>query len=283
MLFTQQDDIANVLGFISRYYTTLGRLRVGVDVQALETVLAKTRDHLDADNGVVAASPFKKAATFICHFVEARPVKTKLPPTSAPARAIHQATGEEPDQNAVIALRVAMESLHGATLQRSDGVAIELSRRLDLSKHSYIDIVDALSGATPAHYKYVAVLLEQLAYKTNPRCQYPTYQVSGFDSPECNLEPAISHDDLMDVWTGRARLEVVHAPVPSPHSEEVISGIEACRASGGLQSLSPTAPFRYRRSAEDPALVDRIAADGTVTTGRVHDGIFVEESADDPS
>ena len=246
-------------------------------------MLTGIREHLDADNGVDAASPFKKAATFVCHFVEACPVKTRLPKASALARAIRQATGSRPDQNAVIALRIAMESLHGATVRRTDGLTVELSRRLDLAKHSYVDIVEALSEATPAHYKYVAVLLEQLAYKTNPRCQYASYQIAGFDGPECNLEPIIGHDDLMDLWTRRAHLEVVRRPPRSLHPEEVTSGMEKSRASGDFQSISTHAPFRYQRSRTDPELVDRVAADGTVTTGRVHDGIFLEASADDAS
>ena len=282
MLFAQH-EITNVPGFISRFYTTLGERNVRVDVEALEGVLTGIREHLDADNGVDAASPFKKAATFVCHFVEACPVKTRLPRASALARAIRQATGSRPDQNAVIALRIAMESLHGATVRRTDGLTVELSRRLDLSKHSYVDIVDALSEATPAHYKYVAVLLEQLAYKTNPRCQYASYQIAGFDGLECNLEPIIGHDDLMDLWTGRAHLEVVRRPPRSLHPEEVTSGMEKSRASGDFQSISTHAPFRYQRSRTDPELVDRVAADGTVTTGRVHDGIFLEASADDAS
>ena len=58
MLFAQH-EITNVLGFISRFYTTLGERNVRVDVEALEGVLTGIREHLDADNGVDAASPFK--------------------------------------------------------------------------------------------------------------------------------------------------------------------------------------------------------------------------------
>ena len=45
MLFVQ-DDLANVLGFVSRFYTTLGERRVSVDVDALEAVLQAMREHL---------------------------------------------------------------------------------------------------------------------------------------------------------------------------------------------------------------------------------------------
>ena len=274
MLFTQH-DIANVLGFVSRFYTTLGAPNARVDVDALGDVLVQMREHLDAHGGVDAASPFKKAASFVCHFVAEEPLKTALPESSALARTIREATGAPPNQNVVVALRIAMESLYGASLRRTDGREVVLSRRLDLSKHSYVDILEALSDATPLHFRYVAVLLEQLAYKTNPRCQYRTYQVSGFDSPECNLESVVDPDDLMDVWAGRARLEVVPCAVPFLSPEEVTEGLDWSQTADELRNVG----FHYRQSRTDPELVDRVAADGTVATGRVSDGVFVEESA----
>ncbi|MDE0349427.1 MAG: hypothetical protein OXM56_06950 [Gammaproteobacteria bacterium] len=278
MLFAQH-DIINVLGFVSRFYTTLGARDVEVDVDALERVLDSMREHLDAHGGAEAVSPFKKAASFVCHFVEQSPLKTRLPRASTLARAIRAATGSQPNQNAVLALRIAMESLQGATLRRSDGQELVLSCRLDLSRHSYVDIVEALSDATPAHFRYVAVLLEQMAYKTNPRCQYATYRVPDLDSPKRNLEALVDDDDLKDVWAGRARLEVQRRAVPSLAPEEVTKGLDRSRIADEIRN----APFHYRQSRTDPALVDRVAADGAVATGRVRDGVFVEESADESS
>ena len=82
MLFVR-DELANVLGFVSRFYTTLGVLQVSVDVGALETVLDGMRDRLDGQpGGAERASPFRKAAAFLCHFVEAKPIATPLPPES---------------------------------------------------------------------------------------------------------------------------------------------------------------------------------------------------------
>ncbi len=197
MLFAA-DDAANVLGFISRYYATLGVRRVEIDDAALDSALRDSRDYLDQQpGGIEGASPFKKAAGFLCHFVEGQPIKTPLPKASDLAVGLATANAAEPNPNAVVALRIAMESLHRAKLRRSDGTECEVSRRLDLSKHSYADIVDALKNATPQDFKYVAVLLEQLTYKTNPRCQYPSYQVANFESPECRLEQVISKADLL--------------------------------------------------------------------------------------
>ena len=176
-----------------------------------------------------------------------------------------------------------MESLHGATLRRNDGRTVQLSRRLDLSKHSYADIVDALTGSTSEHFKYVTVLLEQLAYKTNLGCQYPSYQVSNYTSPECLLEPAISHDDLLDVWAGRARLRVVKASSPVVNPDDVTNGVELARASGELDKAHGNAPFHYRMSGKDAGLVDRVAADGSFVSGRILDGVFVKVAASDAS
>lgn len=283
MLFVQ-DELINVLGFVSRFYTTLGVRQVAVDLPGLEAALEDMRAHLDRQPGRIdGASPFKKAATFVCHFVEAKPIKTPLPPESTLGAALATAIGADPEQNVVVALRVAMESLHGAELRRADGKVFELTRRLDLSRHSYVDIVDALTDATPDHYRYVAVLLEQLAYKTNPRCQYPSYQVWNYDSPECRLEPIIGREDLLDVWAGRARVEVVRDGVPALRVGELTAGIEKSRASGELDGIRTRVPFHYRQSRSNPELVDRVALDGTFTTGKILDGVFVEEPVSDVS
>ena len=283
MLFVQ-DELANILGFVSRFYTTLGVRRVSVDVDALEAALEAMREHLGGQpGGVEGASPFRKAAAFLCHFIEAKPIGTPLPLASTFGAALAERLGVAADPNTVLALRIAMESLHGAILEREDGKTFQLERRLDLSTHSYIDVVDALTDATRDHFKYVAVLLEQLAYKTNPRCQYPTYQVSNYDSPECRLEPILGRDALMDVWAGRARLDVVRDEAVVPTAADVIGGIERSRSTGVLETVRDGPPFHFRQSRDNPELVDRVAIDGTYTTGRILDGVFVEEAASDVS
>ena len=282
MLFAN-DDVPNVLGFISRYYAALGVRRVDIDVVALKSGLERSKEHLDGQpGGVEGASPFKKAAAFVCHFVEANPIKTPLPKNSALAAGLEAANETVANQNAVLALRIAMESLHGAKLTRSDGKECEVSRRLDLSKHSYADVVNALAQAAPEDFKYVAVLLEQLAYKTNPRCQYPSYQVANFESPDCQLEPIISHGDLLDVWAGRARVEIVKKVVQRVDPVDVVEGM-AERLSQAPFDAPDLGPFHFRRSKHDPSKVDRISADGAVETGRILDGVFVEDPASDVS
>ena len=251
MLFAD-NDASNVLGFISRFYATLGVNRVEIDGAAIDSALEASRQHLDEQpGGIERASPFKKAAAFLCHFVAGEPIKTPLPKQSALAIGLATANAAAPNPNAVVALLIAMESLHRAKLMRSDGTECEVSRRLDLSTHSYADIVDALTQVTPEHFKYVAVLLEQLAYKTNPRCQYPSHQVANFDSPECQLEQVISRDDLLDVWAGRAQLEVVKNTARRVEPDDVAKGIEdrlseeAIRGAQYRAKLGPSWPVAH--------------------------------------
>ena len=79
-----------------------------------------------------------------------------------------------------MALQLAVKCLHGATVgwrhgNVSDRQGKVLENKISLSKHSFIDIVDALADTSlSTGFKLVSVLLEQMAYKTNPNCQYPT-------------------------------------------------------------------------------------------------------------
>ena len=70
---------------------------------------------------------------------------------------------------------VAIRSLRGATLDgHANGSQRILSNGIQLSRHSLVDITESLVNVTPlTHFKLVSVLLEQMAYKTNPECQYP--------------------------------------------------------------------------------------------------------------
>ncbi len=76
-------------------------------------------------------------------------------------------------QNAIIALFVGLKALYESSILQDDGGKMILSKNLELSAHSFVDIVDALSRATPStSFQFVSVLLEQIAYKTNNGCQY---------------------------------------------------------------------------------------------------------------
>lgn len=102
----------------------------------------------------------------MCHFIEARPILEPFP-----VEFVQKLAKVENHQNAIIAFGIAEEALFHSKIEGKDG-ALDIKNRITYSKHSYVDIIDALSGITREHYKLVSVLLEQLAYKTNPECQY---------------------------------------------------------------------------------------------------------------
>lgn len=166
-------DVANILTFITSYFAQFGVESPSVDAQAIDSVVRGMRRDFPHSAGVEQASPFKKAANFACWFVVQKPVRTQLPSDYL--------GGELSDikyTNAVLALSIAMEALHGATLKWScDGSEHVLENEITLSKHSFVDIVEALAEGSPlTHFKLVSVLLEQMAYKTNLDCQYPDWK-----------------------------------------------------------------------------------------------------------
>lgn len=161
-------DVTNILTFITSYFAQFGVSDHRVDVQAIESVVRNMRRDFPHVGGLEEASPFKKAANFVCWFVAEKPVGTPLPADKV-GKDLSRNT------NAVLALSIAIESLHEAVLKwRRDGSEHVLKNRITLSKHSFVDIVEALAAGSPiTSFKFVSVLLEQMAYKTNPDCQYP--------------------------------------------------------------------------------------------------------------
>lgn len=166
-------DVANVLTFITSYFAQFGVENPVVDAQAIDSVVRGMRQNFPHAAGMDQASPFKKAANFACWFVAQKPIGTQLPIDFLSGELSHSKY-----TNAVLALSIAIEALHGATLKwRCDGSEHVLENEIKLSKHSFVDIVEALAEGSPlTNFKLVSVLLEQMAYKTNPDCQYPDWE-----------------------------------------------------------------------------------------------------------
>ena len=167
-----QDDARTVLTFIRGFYPYPSQIDVSVPL--VETIIGSI--WRDIESGALKhPSAFKKAAAFVCLFAGERPLSAPLPETLWGADLV----GIPNHQNAVVALLLAFKSLHGATVgwqgrggERSTKV---LANPIVYSKHSFIDIVDAVAATNlNTGFKLVAVLLEQMAYKTNENCQYPT-------------------------------------------------------------------------------------------------------------
>jgi hypothetical protein len=114
-------------------------------------------------DGLENANIFKKASVFLCEFIGEQIIEniesdsfcdkiTKIPSY----------------ESAIVGFHVVTTLLNGAIV---GGRTIE--NPIELSQHSYIDIIDALSSASiNTSFRLIAVFLEQLVYKTNPNLQY---------------------------------------------------------------------------------------------------------------
>jgi hypothetical protein len=116
------------------------------------------------------ASPFKKAAYFFVWFVSQKPIIDALPSSLFSDKF----RGIENHQNACFAFFHAVDALEGASLTKDSNQVVVLENRIHVSKHWFMDFVEAFSGAVPVyHFKIVSLLFEQLAYKVNPDASYP--------------------------------------------------------------------------------------------------------------
>jgi len=155
-------DLVNVLQFINDFSRSVGIIPFEIDASKIDGIIKGAVS--DGDYIHEQASPFKKVASFAAYFIAARPISSPFPFVDFKNIRNHQ--------NAIVALEIAIDSLHGATIRRRDGV-FTLSKRIEVSAHSYIDIVNAIADVTPAYGKnLLAVLLEQMCYRRNPICEY---------------------------------------------------------------------------------------------------------------
>lgn len=155
-------DLLHVLQFINDFSKSIGIKNLSIDTQRISGIINGAV--FDGDYTAEKASPFKKLAAFVAYFVATKPILSPLPS--------EKFQNIENHQNAIFALEIAIDSLHGSKIHRSDG-EFTLENRIELSDHSYIDIIDAISYVTPQiGKKLVAVLLEQMCYRKNPTCEY---------------------------------------------------------------------------------------------------------------
>jgi hypothetical protein len=163
-------DTINMVAFINEFTRESGLEDVDISVPKIQGILAGMRMDFPHFEGQDKASPFKKAANFICYFNAERPLANPFPASLA-GDFLHQVSNH---QNAIISFLYACEALHGASLHKHDcNEPCVIANPIKVSRHSFEDIIDALAVASPqSHFKIVSVLLEQLVYKTNPECQY---------------------------------------------------------------------------------------------------------------
>lgn len=158
--------------------TYMDRLAVGMGIQQLNIDPARltrvvgalaTPDFPHRD-GIGKASPFKKAAHFFVYFVAEKPIMDEL------FNLNDQIRGIDNHQNVIFAYQMAVDCLHGATLQKKENgneVSVTLSNKIRVSEHFFMDFVEAHSACVPRDdFKPVSLLFEQLAYRANPNASY---------------------------------------------------------------------------------------------------------------
>lgn len=161
-------DVVNVLGFINNYTLGLGVHKVDIEPQLVEKAVALSRSNFPHNGGIDRASGFKQAAFFVCNFVWVKPIPESFPKHNIGSD-LHKIQNH---QNAMVALAIGEAAINNSTISTPTGEVV-VKNPIRYSRHSYIDLIDALSTCNPASFQLVSVLLEQLAYKSNPEIQYP--------------------------------------------------------------------------------------------------------------
>lgn len=161
------------LTYINELTKNFSEKRVLIDDTSLFSVLTEMQMEFPHIDGLDKASAFKKAGRFLTAFIAESPIKSSFDADKI---------GEDLSQlsnhaNIMVGLQIAIDSLDGASVCRNGDNPITL-QRIAVSKHTYIDLIEALHSVTlQSHYKIITVLLEQLVYKTNPNAQYEVLDI----------------------------------------------------------------------------------------------------------
>lgn len=166
-----EDDVVAILAFINGlaeiYCPDTG---IFIDVPKIQTIAQGIRVDFPHKDGLEQASIFKQVSNFMNYFISERPVLGSF--SNLPAEILNIRNHE----NAIVAMLLGFSALHNASINKGTET-ITLSAPIKLSKHSFIDMVDALANIAPnTHFKVLTVLLEQISYKTNPECQYALHE-----------------------------------------------------------------------------------------------------------
>lgn len=164
------DDLKAILAILEGIGFNENDMTMAIDISKLRSILNGIRQDFPHKDGIDKASIFKKAATFMVYFIAEKPIQSEI----TGIKNIPAGISASPNHiNTLVAIFIAFESIYGALIHCEKEGDKKISNRITISQHSFIDIVDALSTATPStHFKMASVLLEQLAYKSNPECQY---------------------------------------------------------------------------------------------------------------
>lgn len=171
MIYTDDihQDRDNIIMHIDAFFLAQGVSGMHLNSSEVLSVCIRMRSEFPYKAGIDKASVFKKAANFMAHFLELRPIKSQLPNGYKIGDMV------DFDINAVIALDIAIICLTDSIIRQKNGNTVKVCNPIYISDHSYADIIEALSNPNMTqkqHYDLLRVLLEQITYKTNRHCEY---------------------------------------------------------------------------------------------------------------
>lgn len=167
-----EQDKLNILAFIEGFTEYIGSSHVPINTHAISNIVQGMHMDFPCVDGLEGASVFKQVANFVVYFVSERPLEAPFTESDKLPAEVFKINNH---QNAIVALAIAINALKGAVIKRDDGDHV-LEYGILLSEHSYIDVVESLSNTSASTgFRLVTVLFEQLAYKSNPNCQYPLF------------------------------------------------------------------------------------------------------------
>ena len=162
---TQRADAFTLCEYIDEFYHTFGVKSCEININKVIGVLQSIDQKFPSPFGVDKSSPFKKVAAFTAYFAAEKPLHTALPEKHFGSLANHQ--------NAVIAVALSIDALHGAVIKCVKRGDIVLDQRISLSKHYWKDLVAAASDCLPSsHFPCLSLIYEALAYQANPDASY---------------------------------------------------------------------------------------------------------------
>lgn len=171
MIFSDDEttDYFEIMTLIDSFAEASGA-KITVNRDKLSYIITRIHAEFPCINGAENANVFKKSAAFLCEFVGEQIVENFECKMSVKLKKIIN------HGSAIIAFHIVTTMLNNATVQNGKK---SIKNPIELSKHSYIDIIDALHDITLyGSFRLVAVLLEQLVYKSNPDLQYDINKLS---------------------------------------------------------------------------------------------------------
>ena len=177
-----QTDLTNIMVAIDAFaegYRNKYELE-GLDISTSDVseVVSTMREDFPYAEGYEKASAFKKVAHFVACFISISPIQGFSFVNDTDEHYLFADPLAKYGPNEVFALHFAVQLLKGVQVKKADGTSLTLNEEIPLTEHSYIDLVASLSKSQiepKLHYMLLAVLFEQMCYKSNPECQYENY------------------------------------------------------------------------------------------------------------